>query len=310
MAKSVQIFCPATVANVSVGYDVLGFCLDSIGDEMIISITEEPGIKISDISGFDLPVSAEENVAGLSAMAIYEAAGVDFGFDIQIRKNIKPGSGIGSSAASAVGAVYGINYLLDNRFSDSELIDFALEGECHASQSRHADNLAPCLMGGFILVRSLEPVDIISLPSPKNLYVTIIHPQIEIKTSDSRAALPAEITHRQSINQVADMGAFIHALHTSDYELISRSINDHIVEPYRKKLIPKFDEAKNSALDLGALAFGISGSGPSLFAFCEGREAAIRVEEELIKIYSNSEFEIKSYVSGISGNGITVISES
>lgn len=178
---SIKIFSPATVANVSCGFDVLGFCLDSVGDEMVIKKTSSKGITISKIEGYDLPLETKKNVAGVAGLAILEAANVSFGFDVEIYKHIKPGSGVGSSSASASGVVYAINELLGKPFNKTELTAFAMKGEAVASGNEHADNIAPGLFGGFTLVKSLEPLEILELPTPTNLYATIVHPQIEVK---------------------------------------------------------------------------------------------------------------------------------
>ena len=212
----IKIFSPATVANVSCGYDVLGFCLDSVGDEMIINKISEKSIKISKIDGYDLPYEIEKNVAGVSALAMYEALQPDCGFDIEIYKKIKPGSGIGSSSASAAGSVFGMNELLGRPLNKTELTKYALKGEALASQCEHADNLAPAIFGGFTLVRSVNPIDVLQLPTPGDLYATLIHPQIEIKTSESRAILPKNVALKDAITQWSNVGSLVHTLHTND----------------------------------------------------------------------------------------------
>ncbi len=305
--NEIKIFSPATVANVSCGFDVLGFCLDSVGDEMIIRKTPKKGIHITKIEGFDLPFEAELNVAGVSALAMYEAAKPDCGFEIEIYKNIKPGSGIGSSAASAVGSVFGMNELLGKPYNKTELTQFAIKGEALASKCEHADNLAPALFGGFTLVKSISPVKILQIPTPNNLYATIIHPQIEIKTSESRAILPKEIPLQNVITQCANVGSLIHGLHTSDYELIQNSLHDVVIEPYRSKLIPHFDKVKNVALQNGALGTGISGSGPSIFSLCEGLENAINVKVAIENVYKNTNIDFDIHVSKINTEGIKII---
>jgi homoserine kinase len=305
--NEIKIFSPATVANVSCGFDVLGFCLDSVGDEMIIRKTPKKGIHITKIEGFDLPFEAELNVAGVSALAMYEAAKPDCGFEIEIYKNIKPGSGIGSSAASAVGSVFGMNELLGKPYNKTELTQFAIKGEALASKCEHADNLAPALFGGFTLVKSISPVKILQIPTPNNLYATIIHPQIEIKTSESRAILPKEIPLQDVITQCANVGSLIHGLHTSDYELIQNSLHDVVIEPYRSKLIPHFDKVKNVALQNGALGTGISGSGPSIFSLCEGLENAINVKVAIENVYKNTNIDFDIHVSKINTEGIKII---
>ena len=192
--EEVKIFSPATVANVACGFDVLGFCLDGIGDEMIVRKTKERGVRIVVSEGFDLPFSVHQNIAGISALALYEKANPDFGFELELYKFIKPGSGIGSSAASAIGSVFGMNILLGNLFNQNELISFAMKGEALASHAEHADNIAPALFGGFTLVKSIDPVQILQIPTPSELYAVIVHPHIEIKTSEARSVLPKHIS--------------------------------------------------------------------------------------------------------------------
>jgi len=305
--NEIKIFSPATVANVACGYDVLGFCIDTVGDEMLIRKVDKKGIRITKIEGFCLPFKTELNVAGVSALAMYETLQPDCGFEIEIYKNIKPGSGIGSSAASAVGSVFGMNALLGRPFNKTELTQFAMRGEALASKCEHADNLAPALFGGFTLVKSLSPLEILNIPSPDNLYVTIIHPQIEIKTLDSRAILPKEVKLEDAVVQWANLGSFIHSLHTNNYQLMKRSLHDVIIEPHRSKLIPFYKEVKQAALRAGALGTNISGSGPSVFSLCEGIEAATLVSDAIKKVYSNTGIKFDIHVSKINTEGIKVL---
>ncbi|MDO5971469.1 homoserine kinase [Flavivirga aquimarina] len=307
MKNEIKIFSPATVANVACGFDVLGFCLDSIGDEMVIRKTDKKGIHITKIEGFDLPFEASLNVAGVSALAMYEAANPDCGFEIEIYKNIKPGSGIGSSAASAVGSVFGMNELLGKPYNKTELTQFAIKGEALASKCEHADNLAPAIFGGFTLVKSVSPLEVLEIPVPENLYATIIHPQIEIKTSESRAILPKEVPLQDAITQWSNFGSLIHSLHTSDYDLIQKSLHDVIVEPYRSKLIPHYREVKESALQNGALGAGISGSGPSIFTLSKGLENAKNVKEAMEKVYSKTGITFEMYLTKINTEGIKIL---
>jgi len=305
--KEIKIFSPATVANVACGFDVLGFCLDSIGDEMIIRKTDKKGIHITKIEGFDLPFEAELNVAGVSALALYEDAKPDCGFEIEIYKKIKPGSGIGSSSASAAGSVFAINELLRKPYNKTELTNFAMKGEAVASKSEHADNLAPAIFGGFTLVKSLVPLEILQIPTPSELYATIIHPQIEIKTSEARAILPKDVALQDAIIQWANVGSLIHALHTDDYRLIQRSLQDIIVEPHRSKLIPLFNDVKNAAINAGALGAAISGSGPSIFSLSKGLEIAKNVEVAIKNIYKKTNIEFDTFVSKINTEGVKII---
>ena len=283
--NEIKLFSPATVANVSCGFDVLGFCLDSIGDEMVIRKTTKKGVRITKIEGYDLPFEVEKNVAGVSALAMYEAAKPDCGFEIEIYKHIKPGSGIGSSSASAVGSVYGMNVLLGTPFSKTELTAFAMKGEAVASQSEHADNIAPALFGGFTLVKSLDPLEILQIPTPSDLFAVVIQPQIEIKTSDARKILPKTILLKDAITQWSNVGSLVHGLHTNDYDLISRSLNDVVVEPFRSQLIKGFEDIKKAALKTGALGTGISGSGPSVFSLCKSEDTALKVEKAIRESY-------------------------
>lgn len=307
MENEIKLFSPATVANVSCGFDVMGFCLDSVGDTMVIRKTDSKGIFITKVEGFDLPLEAELNVAGVSALAMYSAIDVDFGFEIEINKKIKPGSGIGSSAASAVGSVFGMNELLGRPFNKTQLTAFAIKGEALASKSEHADNLAPALFGGFTLVKSLSPLQILQIPTPSDLYATIIHPQIEIKTSEARAILPKNVPLNDAITQWANFGSFIHALHTSDYELIKSALKDVIVEPYRSKLIPHYDEVKKAAIEAGALGAGISGSGPSIFSLSKGIETAKNVKDAMHKVYSKTNIDFDIHVSKINTKGVKIL---
>ena len=305
--EEIKLFAPATIANVSCGFDVLGLCLDTVGDEMIIRETTTKGITISKIIGQFLPLDPTKNVAGVAALALLEQVDSATGFDIQIVKNIKPGSGIGSSAASAAGAVYGINKLLGEPFSLQELIPFAMEGEKLASGTAHADNVAPALLGGFTLVRSYDPLDVIKINTPKELYATVIHPQIEIKTSDARSVLKQKVSLKETVIQLGNLGGLISGLYTEDYDLISRSLHDEIVEPYRSVLIPEFDAVREAAKKSGALGAGISGSGPSVFSLSKGEETAKAVGESMSKVYQNVAIDFDIHVSKINPTGIKII---
>jgi homoserine kinase len=302
--NEIKLFSPATVANVSCGFDVLGFCLDSIGDKMVIRKSVEKGIRITKIEGYDLPFEVEKNVAGVSALAMYKAAKPDCGFEIEIYKHIKPGSGVGSSSASAVGSVYGMNVLLGNPYSKTELTAFAMKGEAVASQSEHADNIAPALFGGFTLVKSLDPLEVLQIPTPSDLFAVVIHPQIEIKTSDARKILPKTIALKDAITQWSNVGSLIHGLHTNNYDLISRSLKDVVVEPFRSQLIPGFESIKKTALSYGALGTGISGSGPSVFSLCKSKTSALDVEKAIRETYEKQNIPFEIYVSKINLNGI------
>ena len=303
----IKLFTPGSVANISCGFDVLGFCLDPIGDLMQITKTTTPGISIGEISGEPIPENTKKNIAAIAAEALLKEVDTSYGFRIDIEKRIKPGSGIGSSAASAAGAVYGINKLLGSPYANKELIRFAMEGEAVASGDAHADNLAPVLLGGFTLVRCNDTLDVIKLPNPRDLVATVIHPQIELKTLHSRAILKATVPLKNAIQQWGNLGAFVSALYTADYDLLSRSMEDHVIEPYRAMLIPKFEEVRSVALAAGALGSGISGSGPSIFALSKGMKTAKSVGVAMGKIYTNLDLAHQIHYSVINTEGIKIV---
>ncbi|MBT8301960.1 MAG: homoserine kinase [Maribacter sp.] len=305
--EQIKIFCPATIANISCGFDVLGVALDAVGDEMLIRKVDDKGIRITKLEGQELPLETEKNVAGVAGVALLTESEYEGGFEIEIYKKIKAGSGIGSSAASAAGAVWGMNQLLGAPFSTSKLVEFAMEGERLASGVAHADNVAPALFGGFTLVRSYEPLDIIPLNGPTELYATVIHPQIEVKTSDSRKILKTNITLKEGIKQWGNVGGLVAGLLTEDYGLIGRSLVDHIVEPIRSILIPGFDEVKANSLAAGALGCGISGSGPSIFAFSKGEPTAQEVAIAMKNVYQNIAIDYDIHVSKINSKGIKIL---
>ena len=305
--NQIKIFAPASVANVSCGFDVLGFCLEPVGDQMIIRKTNSSGIKITKIEGQNLPLDVKKNVAGVAAEALLKAHPTKSGFEIEIYKNIKAGSGIGSSAASAAGAVYGINELLGKPYTSHDLISFAMEGEGMASGTVHADNVAPVLMGGITLVRSIDPVDVIKLPTPKDLTAVILHPKIELKTIHAREIIKKNVTMEKAIQQWGNLGAFVSALFNEDYDLMSRSLKDEIVEPMRSVLIPEFESLKKASMDAGALGFGISGSGPSVYALTKGRGGAQKIYSAINEVISSIGIDFEIYISKINNQGIKIL---
>lgn len=305
--EELKIFAPATVANLSCGFDVLGCCLENVGDEMIIRKNELKRIRITKILGQDLPMETEMNVAGVSAIALLQKLKSTQGFDIEITKNIKAGSGIGSSAASSAGAVFAINKLLDEPFTPHQLIPFAMEGERLASGNPHADNVAPALLGGFTLVKSYEPLEVLRLPSLSELRVVVLHPLIELKTKDSRAVIRQNVSLKSAISQWGNLGALVSALYTQDYDLLGRSLVDEIVEPVRSILIPFFHELKQIALENGAMGFGISGSGPSVYAMCRGDKTSEKVKAALQEYYQQKEIDFDLHLSKINSKGIKII---
>lgn len=305
--KELKLFSPATVANVSCGFDAMGFALEGIGDEMIFRKNDSGALQISKIEGAQLPFDINKNAVGVVAQAMLKAHPVSYGIDIEIYKNFKPGSGLGSSAASASGTAFGINKLIGEPFTLSQLTEFAMIGEELTSGSQFADNVASAIYGGFVLIRGYNPLDVVPIPTPGDLFVTVIHPQIEIKTRDARDVLPKTVPLKSAIAQWANVGGLIAGLCTSDYNLISRSLSDVIVEPVRKPLIPHFDDAKQAALKAGALGAGISGSGPTIFALSKEKKVADNVAEALESVYEKTDIGFEVHVSRISAEGVKII---
>lgn len=303
----VKIFSPATVANVSCGFDTLGFAVNNLGDEMTFVKTPEKRVEITNITGADLPYDANTNAAGVVVQKMLADANADFGVQITMHKGFFPGSGLGSSAASSAGAAFGANKLLGDVFSELELTKYAMLGEEVACNSQIADNVAAAIYGGFVLIRSYNPLDIIKLPVPSKLRLVAIHPQIQVRTEDARNVLPKEIALKDAVTQWANVGGLVAGLYSKDYNLISNSLQDIIVEPHRKKLIPYFDEVKTAAIQAGALGAGISGSGPTIFALCEGDEVAKDVENAIEKSYRNVGIDFEIYSSKINKKGIKVL---
>ncbi len=301
------IFSPATIANVSCAFDIMGFSLEGIGDEITFKKSKDPGVKIKMLNHTELSEIPSRNVAGVVAKAMLEVVNPSYGIEIELLKGIKPGSGIGSSAASAAGAAYGMNLILDKPFKTNELVEFAMLGEELASGVKHADNVAPALMGGITLVRNHHPLDLISLPVPEGLSVSVLHPLIEVETKKARKLLKEEVLLTDAVTQWGNIAGLISGLFLSDFDLIGRSMQDVIVEPVRSILIPLFDTIKKTALNSGAIGCGISGSGPSVFAFSNGSETGKKVSETMAEVYKNSGVEYKIYTSGINKDGVKIL---
>jgi homoserine kinase len=300
----IKAFAPATVANVCCGFDVLGFALENIGDDVTIQALGSDKVVISEITGsVQLSKNADENVVGLIAQLMLKKANNKNGLDIKLNKGLGIGSGLGSSAASSVAIAYAVNELLGKPFSTNELIEFAMEGEKFASGTAHADNVAPALIGGFTLVKSYEPLDVISVPLKAKLFCTIVHPQVELRTSLSRNILKQEISLKAAVKQSGNIAGLILGLTQGDYELIARSLNDDIIEPQRGSLIPLFYKAKQAAITAGALGSGISGSGPSLFALSRSMEDAEKVKLAFEAVYQGTGINVHAFTSKVATQG-------
>lgn len=303
----VKVFSPATIANVSCGFDTLGVALDNLGDEMTLSRRSDARIVITEINGAELPHHPDKNVAGWVISKMIADLSPGLGVDIAINKGFKPGSGLGSSAASGAGAAFALNELLGRPLSLKELIPYGMEGERLVSGAPIADNVSASLMGGFILVRSYDPFEVVSLPVPTNLAVAVIHPQIEIKTAEARDILPKQVGLNQAIAQWANLGGLVASLYKEDLQLFGRCLKDVVIEPHRKQLIPGFDRLREVVMDNQALGFGISGSGPSLFAFCEGKDRADQLAHLMQGEYIQTGINSKVYSSAISSQGTRII---
>ena len=302
--NSVKVFSPASVSNVCCGFDVLGFSIAGLGDELIITESDSNKVNIIKVNGYQVPLSAKNNTASVAAQSLLDFLNIKSGFDIEINKNIKPGSGIGSSAASAVGAVYGINELLGSPLKRQELLKFAMQGEFVSSKTAPADNVASSLYGGLILVNNCENYNVIQLPVPKNLYAVIHHPLLEIKTSDSRDVLPKTVDLKIASDQLASIGGFIHSLHTGDFDLMRLILKDYLVENYRAEYVPFFKEIKNISESNKAICCSISGSGPSVFSLVKNYNEAIKLKSKYDEIYVKNSVEFNSYITGLNSKGV------
>lgn len=305
--RKIKVAIPATVANLVCGFDILGMALNDPCDIMEVELVDEPGIHIQHTDGFGLPEAAEQNVAGVALQALIDDYGKNTGFKVTVNKHIKPGSGLGSSAAGSAGAVVAANHLLANHYLNEDLVRFAMNGEKLATGVKHADNVAPCIYGGITLVRSVFPLDIITLPVP-NLFVTVVHPQIEVKTADARQILRKEVQLKNAIKQWGNIAGLVAGIMKNDIPLIGRSLEDVIIEPVRSILIPGFDEVKKQSKEAGALGGGISGSGPSVFMLSENETIAGKVEMVMAGIYNKMGIDHKTCVTTINAQGVKIIS--
>ena len=302
----VKVLAPATVANLVCGFDVLGLCLNEPNDLMEIKLLDEKKVFIISADGYPLPLDPLQNTAGAPLIEMVNELPGNVGFEVTIHKKIKPGSGIGSSAASAGGAVVGANYLLGNFFSRQDLVRFAMFGEKVATGVKHADNVAPCIYGGITLIRSIYPLDIVAIPSP-DLFVTIVHPQIEVRTSDARQILRKEVLLKDAIRQWGNIAGLVAGFIQNDLSLIGRSLVDVIIEPVRSILIPGYDELKLKCKEAGALGGGISGSGPSVFMLSKDEATAVDVENEMKEIYNRIGLAYHTYVTTINKTGVKIL---
>jgi len=306
---TIQVFSPGSVANVGCGFDTFGFAIENYGDKLTLSKRNDDQLVIKTIKGADLPMDPENNIATVAINSLLKAAKVDQGFDLVIEKMIAPGSGLGSSACSANAAVFAVNEVLELGYSKMELIPYAMDGEYIASKNYHADNIAPSMLGGFSSIRTYEPeLDLFQIDTPEELTVLLIFPQVEIKTSEARKLIKDTLSLKDARQQLGNVAGLTIGLTTSNWSLIGKSLEDKIAEPYRKNLIPYYEEAKSLCMRSGALGFSISGSGPTMFSMFKKEE---EISDELIKslkeLYQHDNIETHIFISKINNIGTTVI---
>ena len=307
--KSIKALAPATVANVSCGFDIFGFAVEAPADEVIVTLTDKPEVVIKKITGDEgrLPLESARNTSGVAVQAFLRQIGSNQGAEIILHKKLPLGSGMGSSAASSVAALIAINHLHNNPFTREQLLPFAMEAERIACGSAHADNVAPSLLGGFVLIRSYAPLDVTKIPTPAGLYCTLVHPHIELKTEDSRRVLKSSIQMKDAITQWGNIAGLVVGLMKPDYGLITRSLQDVIAEPIRSVLIPGFDLIKETAIQCGALGSGISGSGPTIFSLSTELETAERVGVQIQQQFVNMKLKSDVFVSKINHAGARIV---
>lgn len=309
MNKEIKAFAPASIGNVGVGFDVLGLALEYPGDEVVARRNDLHTVRITSITGDGgkLPLGTDQNTAGMAVLRMLQHLECRDGIDIEVHKKLPLGSGMGSSAASAVAAVVAANELLQLGLNKRELLPFACAGEAVASGSVHADNTAPSLLGGITLIRENANYDIVQLPVPKGLYVALVHPDIKVLTQEARAILSPAVPMGSFVQQTANIAAFIAALYTSDLPLLGRSLKDVVIEPQRSQLIKGFYRVQEAAMGEGALGCTISGAGPAVFALCAGEEQADRVAEAMQKAFETEQIQSRKYVSLVNEAGAVLL---
>jgi len=305
--EEIKVFGPATVSNVGPGFDLLGFALEAPGDELIVRRNGTSKLALINQTDYRLPLDPEKNVAAVAVRSLLIELGSYEGFDLVFTRKIPPGSGVGSSAASCVAAVMGINELLGSPFDTADLIPYAMEGEKVASGSTHADNIAPALLGGITLIRSYNPLDIKHIPYPDDLWCAVVHPKLEILTEESRKLIPENIPIKTALQQCGNLAGLVAGLSTADYPLITRSVMDVFAEPYRTGELPAFEVLKKAALEAGSVGTGLSGSGPSVFSLCRGEEMANSLGSLKQDHFAAHGITSRVYVSRISEAGCKII---
>lgn len=307
--ESIKVFAPATVANVACGFDIFGLAVDNPGDEVIVTKRQDDKIVIQQITGDDgkLTYDIQKNTVTVPILKYLSHLGLSHGFDIILNKKMPLGSGLGSSSASSVAGVFAVNQLLHKLLSTEQLLPFAMEGERIACGSAHADNVAPALLGGFVIIRSYSPLDFFKIKTPSDLFVSIVHPDVEVNTKDARHILKNEVSMNKTISQMGNVAGMVAGLISENYDLIGRSMVDYIIEPIRSILIPQFFEVQMAAKESGALGCSISGAGPSIFAFSKGKEIAEKVGVAMQKEFTKVNIQSNLFVSSINQSGPKIL---
>ncbi len=308
--KEIKVFAPATVANVVCGFDVLGFAVNQPGDEVLMRLVPEPGVRLLKITGDDgkLPLNAAKNTVSASVQHyLKHLQRAEIGVEIELHKKMPIGSGLGSSSASTVAGLFAINQLMGNLLTAKELVPFAMQGEELACGYGHADNVAPALMGGFVLVRSYQPLDLIALPTPANLFAAIVYPEVDVPTKDARQMIRTKVLLKDAVTQWGNVAGVVSGLFLNDIDLIGRSMKDVLVEPVRSILIPDFEILRALAMENGAVGFGISGSGPSVFALAKDEATATKITNAQQKHLTTLNINSKAYVSSVNTQGPKII---
>ena len=305
--NKIRVFSPASVSNICCGFDVLGFAMEGLGDIISLKKIDKKGVFIKNISGFNIPIDIEKNTATVALKAFLEKLNYTHGFEISIEKNIKPGSGLGSSAASAAGSVYAANMILGEPLTLHELVDLAMQGELISSESAPADNVASTLFGGIVLVDNFKKYKVINLPISKDVFAVIHHPLISVSTYESRNKLPIKVSLENASYQLSNIASFVHSLHTNNIDLMKLSLNDHLVQNQRESLFPYFKKIKNISNEMGSLCCSISGSGPSIFSLVNGYKLAEKIKLEIDKEFIKMDIKFNSYLSTFGSQGVRVI---
>lgn len=307
--KSIKVFAPASISNVGPGFDIMGFAIHEPGDEVELKLNNAKRLRIIKITGDSgmLPKTINRNTVTVAIQSLLAAKKITIGIDVIIRKKMGIGSGLGSSAASAVAGVYAVNKLLELKMAKSELLIHALEGEKIASGDLHGDNIAPCLFGGFVLIRGYNPIDIVKIDYPKNLYCVVVYPDIVINTRAARKILSKTLPVKKAIAQAGNSAGLIVGLMKRDFDLLGRSMIDNIAEQKRSKLIGCYDDIRNAAFANGAINCNISGSGPSMFSFASSKIKAEQIGKSMMNVLKKNRIKGKLYISKINANGPKVI---